>query len=154
MARERISSKLVKLFYLGGLEGRAKNNSVTSADRVYSLPPKGEFIEVPESVALDIERKHVYLTADQQPIALFTRDPRLAFRVKNGMNPITMQMPTRSILDTTQLSDEELVAELEKRKLINNAEVTSEKAKVKTPAAQRAPRGTTSKKKPLEPVKE
>lgn len=123
--------KLVRLYYLGGIKTTRQNQTVSSGRDIYKLPPKGEFLDLPEHVAIDLERKHKYILDDGDTVSAFTRDIRVAKRVLEGM---TAQQAYAPRLTVSDFSDEEILEELEKRGLSLESDEDPEKEPVEKPA--------------------
>lgn len=109
-------TKQVKLFYLGGLTpAGVKSAPVTASNGSYMLPEPGGYITVPEYAAKDLIRKHKITDRNGQVFDAFTTDIRVVnqYYGKAQARPVT-------VTDTTALSDDALLAELERRKLLSS----------------------------------
>lgn len=103
--------KTVRLYYLGGITG--KNSLVSSGARSFALPPKGDYLDLPEHVAIDLERKHKYMDEAGNYVSVFTRSKNVADRVKAGLKPYD----TRKVLDANELTDAQLLEVMKARGL-------------------------------------
>lgn len=108
-------SKTVKLYYLGGLTPAGVETApVTASNGSYMLPKPGDYITVPVYAAKDLMRKHKIVDRQGNVFEAFTTDPRFAREYMNGNRGVKAV----TVTDTSQLSDDALLAELERRKLL------------------------------------
>jgi hypothetical protein len=80
----------VRLYYLGGLSGPVPKEGhparpiyVRSRGRLFALPPVGDYLDVSEAQARDLIARNK-TTTPQGDFDVFTRDSKLAARVKAG----------------------------------------------------------------------
>ena len=139
-------TRMVKLFYLGGLNHRRPDAKIaTSAGNSMRLPQVGDFLEVPEYIADELMAKHKYIVKDENGrdavYPVFTRNQQLAKRVVAGET--VQQVHTITPPTVADYDDAELLAELERRGV--NVEIKSE---------QKPEKASKSKGKPEEPLDE
>lgn len=113
---------LVKLYYLGGLCPPGESRPVSGFGTPVMLPQAGEYIEVEKHIASDILRKYVMATPDGRYVSPFTKNGKYAKRVMSGDASNVIQIGAAS---AEQLSDEELLQELERRSNLTKAQIQS-----------------------------
>lgn len=154
-------SKMVRLYYVGNLnatqkEGRTVNSGVgrkvTAGGRSIELPPLGQSLEIEQYIADELISRHTYSTPSGM-VSAFTTDKRLAFQLMNGISPSKAVL--RTVLDPSQLTDEELAEEIARRAEAKEPMKAAKRgtAKVKTEAAVGShPSKTRAKRAPKKPV--
>lgn len=116
-------TKMVKLFYLGGLTPEGVETApVTSSNGSYMLPKPGEYIQVPEYAAKDLIRKHKITDRQGNTYDAFTTDIRIVNQYYGK------QRPAVTVTNPSALSDDALLAELERRKLLPVEEAQAEES--------------------------
>lgn len=98
---------VVRLYYLGGLIEDGAVRPITSLGRAFVLPNTGEYLDVEEVYAQDLQRRF------NVGATYFTREQRVAERVKRGESA---QVSPDGIVDVSELSEDQLLAELNRRK--------------------------------------